>query len=323
MRVMNPVADAARILRGGGLVAFATETVYGVGADATQPGAVRRIFAAKGRPSTNPLIAHVSDEVIARRFSALWPAGASQLAAKFWPGPLTLVVAKHPSICAEATAGRQTVGLRVPDHRLALELLREFGGAVAAPSANRSTHISPTTAEHVRQELGNSVDMILDGGPCDVGIESTVLDLSGRMPTILRPGAISREQIESQIGRVELFEGAAPVSTPAASPGQHSIHYAPRTRAYRFARDEAAKLREAGGLVAAIFRGDVPFALRQKRFHFLTVLPEDVQGYSRALYSAMRDADQSGANAIWIEMPPDEPGWTAVHDRLRRATTFA
>src|SRR5436305_14927180 len=169
---MSDISKAIEILRTGGLVAFPTETVYGLGADATNPAAVRKIFAAKGRPATNPLIVHVADEAVARKYAAIWPAAASRLAGKFWPGPLTLVVAKHPSIPSEATAGRQTVGLRAPDHPLALELLRGFAGAVAAPSANRSTRISPTTAEHVREELGDRIDLILDGGPCRVGIES-------------------------------------------------------------------------------------------------------------------------------------------------------
>ena len=197
------IARAAEILRSGGLVAFPTETVYGLGADATNPDAVRRIFAAKGRPTTNPLIVHVADIETAKRYAATWSDAAQTLAAVWWPGPLTLVVPKAASIVPEVTAGRETVGLRVPDHPLALELLRAFGGAVAAPSANRSNRVSPTTAGHVLEELAGSVDLILDGGPCTVGIESTVLDLTTDVPTILRPGGVSRGQLEAILGRVD------------------------------------------------------------------------------------------------------------------------
>jgi L-threonylcarbamoyladenylate synthase len=200
---------AAAVLRRGGLVAFPTETVYGLGADATNADAVTKIFAAKGRPSTNPLIVHVADAAVARRYATAWPPAAAQLADRFWPGPLTLVLPKAPDIVPAVTAGLNTVGLRVPDHPVALQLLREFGGAVAAPSANRSNRVSPTTADHVREELGDAVDLVLDGGPCRVGIESTVLDLTTERPTILRPGGLSREQIEAVVGPVGVADGLA------------------------------------------------------------------------------------------------------------------
>jgi len=194
------IQDAADLLRRGGLVAFPTETVYGLGADATNAEAVARIFAVKGRPATNPLIVHVADLETAKRYAATWSDAAQTLAAVWWPGPLTLVVPKTPEIVDAVSAGRPTVALRVPDHPVALELLRAFGGPVAAPSANRSTHVSPTTADHVRQELGDEVDIILDGGPCSVGIESTVLDLTGDRPVILRPGGVTRQKIEAIVG---------------------------------------------------------------------------------------------------------------------------
>src|SRR6185437_5916133 len=183
---MNDIERAAGILRAGGLVAFPTDTVYGLGADATNAAAVTKIFAVKGRPGTNPLICHVADESMARRYATTWPAAASRLAARFWPGPLTIVVPRAPSIVSGVTAGLNSVGLRAPDHKLTLELIRLFDGPVAGPSANRSNYVSPTTAQHVRDEFGDAIDMILDGGPCDVGIESTVLDLSGEQPTLLR-----------------------------------------------------------------------------------------------------------------------------------------
>src|SRR5690242_5058847 len=195
---------AARALAEGGLVAFPTETVYGLGADATNAAAVEKIFHVKGRPLTNPLICHVADEDVARRYVTVWPRAAQALVERFWPGPLTIVLSKTDAIAANVTAGLGSVGLRAPDHLLTLEMLRAFDRPVAGPSANRSTHVSPTTAQHVRDELGGAVDLILDGGPCAVGIESTVLDLSGDRREILRPGGISRALIEEVIGAVEV-----------------------------------------------------------------------------------------------------------------------
>jgi len=236
------IAKAVNILRHGGLVAFATETVYGLGADATNALAIQKIFDAKGRPSTNPLIVHVADVEIAKRHTTAWPLAADQLAEKFWPGPLTLVLPKSPAIVAEVTAGRGTVGLRVPNHPLALELLRAFDGAVAAPSANRANHISPTSAADVKAELGDRVDLILDGGPCAVGIESTVIDLTGDRPRILRPGGISREQIEKIIGPVDLIRESVDAETSAASPGQQARHYSPTTPAFWHERRQTDQL---------------------------------------------------------------------------------
>src|SRR5688572_29815393 len=229
------IQRAVALLREGRLVAIPTETVYGLAADATSEPAVRRIFEAKRRPPTNPLIVHVADVETAKRYAAHWTHSAQTLAEAFWPGPLTLVLQKTPAIPGVVTAGRATVGLRAPNHPLALQLLRAFDGPIAAPSANRSNRVSPTTAQHVRDELGDAVDLVLDGGPCTVGIESTVLDLSGDAPRVLRPGAVTREQIESLIGPMEVMkDSVTEVTLPATSPGQHAVHYAPRTPAYRF-----------------------------------------------------------------------------------------
>ena len=228
---MSDITRAVQILRAGGLVAFPTETVYGLGADATNADAVRKIFAVKGRPITNPLICHVADAHVAQRYARDWPLAASRITERYWPGPLTIVLAKTAPIVSQATAGLNTVGLRAPNHPLALELLRAFDRALAGPSANKSTHVSPTTAQHVRDELGNQVDLILDGGPCAVGIESTVQDLSSDRPTILRPGGVSREQIEAFIGPVEMKSIVSATATPAMSPGQQALHYAPRVPA--------------------------------------------------------------------------------------------
>ena len=328
------IGRAVEILRSGGLVAFPTETVYGLGADATNAEAVARVFAAKGRPATNPLIVHVADAGTARRFAAHWPAEASQLAERFWPGPLTLVVPKSPRIVSAVSAGLGTVGLRVPDHPLALQLLQEFGGPVAAPSANRSNRVSPTTAQHVRDELGDAVDLVLDGGPCAVGIESTVLDLTASRPAILRPGGVSREQLYEALGPVDVVSTQASPDAPAASPGQHAVHYAPRARAYRFA---AGQIR---GALAAVRRrepspgpaGVICFDSSGWGGFPLAIMPADPKEYAREFYATLRSVDEllahvphprpwSPYGVILIEMPPDGPEWAAVRDRIIRATT--
>jgi L-threonylcarbamoyladenylate synthase len=311
---MPLVEQATIILRNGGIVAFPTETVYGLGADATNPDAVDKIFQAKGRPSTNPLIVHVADVAIARRYTSAWTSIAQQLAERFWPGPLTLVLPKAEVICAQVTAGRGTVGLRVPNHPLALELLRAFDGPIAAPSANRSNHISPTTAEHVRAELGDRVDLILDGGPCSVGIESTVLDLTGDVPRILRPGGVTRSQLELLIGPVDLFDGTVDEQTTAASPGQHARHYSPLTPAFRFEHDERNLFpRQANSVALLVGPADAPAA-------DVIEMPADAQAYAARLYQTLRELDAKQPAAIYIEMPPASPEWTAVRDRLLRAT---
>ena len=324
------IESAGAVLRRGGLVAFPTETVYGLGADATNADAVAKIFAAKGRPATNPLIVHVADAATARRYASDWPLTASQLAERFWPGPLTLVLPKAPAIVPAATAGLGTVGLRVPDHPLALQLLQSFGGAVAAPSANRSNRVSPTTAQHVRDELGGAVDLVLDGGPCRVGIESTVLDLTTQRPTILRPGGISRGQIENVIGAVDVGHPACEGSSPARSPGLQPMHYAPRTPAFRFESSRRSELdAELEGTrdrpIAALFLGlsDTVLACADDdrtapggRWF----MPSEPEAYARWLYRMLRLVDGCGAEQIWVEMPPDRPEWAAVRDRIVRAT---
>jgi L-threonylcarbamoyladenylate synthase len=321
------ISKAVEILRRGGLVAFPTETVYGLGADATNAAAVRRIFAAKGRPSTNPIIVHVANEQIGRRYASAWPQAASDLAAKFWPGPLTLVVPRADSLAPEVSAGRDTVGLRAPDHPLALEMLRAFDGPVAAPSANRSTRVSPTTAAHVRDELNLSVDLILDGGSCRVGIESTVLDLNGDVPTILRAGAITADEIEKVIGPVATFRGSIDPSLPAASPGQQAIHYAPRTAAFRFDHGHfdimMRACSEIRGSKAIMYFGNTAEKLPgflEICFRAAKSMPEDPDQYAHELYAVLRQLDTPETEIIFIEMPPDIPAWVAVRDRLTRAT---
>jgi L-threonylcarbamoyladenylate synthase len=309
------IDQAVNILRRGGLVAFPTETVYGLGADATSAAAVQKIFTAKGRPATNPLIVHVADTTVAKRFTTAWPAIAQQLADRFWPGPLTLVVPKSDRICNAVSAGGSTVGLRVPDHPIALALLRGFDGPIAAPSANRANHISPTRAEHVRSELGQQVDLILDGGPCAVGIESTVLDLSRSTPRILRPGGVSREQIESIVGKVEVFTGSVAADSPANSPGQQARHYSPMAPTFRFETSQRAQVLQMPDKVAMLIESRAALPTPD-----VIMMPPEPQAYARVLYEKLREADARSPERICIEMPPDAPKWTAVRDRLMRAT---
>jgi L-threonylcarbamoyladenylate synthase len=317
-----PVLEQAILtLTQGGIVAFPTETVYGLGADATNPSAIDKIFKAKGRPPTNPLIVHVADIAIARQYTTAWTPIAQKLAEQFWPGPLTLVLPKAEAICAAVTAGGKTVGLRVPNHPLALELLRGFDGPIAAPSANRANHISPTTAEHVRDELGDRVDLILDGGPCAVGIESTVLDLSSTVPKILRPGGVSKSQIESIIGLVDLFDGTVDEKTAAASPGQQARHYSPLAPAYRFERAERNGFPRPKHSVVLLIEPEQTLAAAVSGADVIA-MPANPQAYAAVLYQTLRKADSKKPVAIFIEMPPYLPEWTAVRDRLMRATVL-
>jgi L-threonylcarbamoyladenylate synthase len=289
---------AAEILRGGGLVAFPTETVYGLGANALDRRAVRRIFEAKERPSTSPLIVHVASAEMLAEVAAEWPETAQALARKFWPGPLTLVVPKSSRIPDEVSAGLNTVGIRMPAHPVALELIRRTALPLAAPSANRFTQISSTTAEHVRQGLGNRVDMILDGGPTEVGIESTVLSVAGPVPVLLRPGKIMRAEIEELIGPVST--AAAPAEGEAhAAPGLHHRHYAPRTPLFIF--DQHSTPPPGRGKILQ--------------------LPSDPGAFAAALYAELHKADREGWDWIAIAQPPDRPEWAAVADRLKRAST--
>jgi L-threonylcarbamoyladenylate synthase len=290
---------------------------------------VAKIFAAKGRPATNPLIVHVPDVEVAKRYTTRWTEHAQLLAERFWPGPLTLVLPKAETIAANVTAGGPTVGLRAPDHPVALAMLRGFDGPVAAPSANRSNAVSPTTAKHVRDELGATVNVMLDGGPCAVGIESTVLDLSREgSPAILRPGGVSREQIEAVIGPVKMGSATVGQEVVAASPGQQAVHYAPRVPAYRVPYrqvPQALSLLSRQSVLGQILVGDWQ---RTGRTSLERCLPGEPIGYAREIYAAIREIDAALAavsaetrdKAILIELPPDQPEWDAVRDRLVRAT---
>jgi L-threonylcarbamoyladenylate synthase len=294
------VAEAAALIRTGKLVGFPTETVYGLGANALDAAAVARIFAVKGRPLGSPLIVHVDSIEMARGLALDWPEWAERLARKYWPGPLTLVLRKQPSIPDIVTAGLATVGLRVPAHPLALALIRAAGVPIAAPSANLFTELSPTTAEHVRRSLGGAVDYVLDGGPATVGIESTVLSLAGAQPLLLRPGMISIPEIELLIGPVDWVEGAAGAH---ASPGMHPRHYRPHTPLVLWSDGEPAPVGRGAWL-------------RLGR-----EMPAEPRAYAALLYDVLHRLDAEGFDWIGVERPPATPEWAGVLDRLTRAAT--
>jgi L-threonylcarbamoyladenylate synthase len=317
------VRAAAEVLRGGGLVAFPTETVYGLGAHALDPAAVARIYQAKGRPAYNPLIVHVATVAAARALSSAWPATADRLAERFWPGPLTLVVPKAAAIPDSVSAGLPTVGVRIPAHPVAQALLAAAGIPVAAPSANRSSHVSPTTAEHVRRSLGDRVDLILDGGPTTVGIESTVLSLAGAVPTVLRPGMISVDELREVLGEVRVGGEEAEGDAARPSPGMLDRHYAPAAEVRMFdevGRDnalaEASRAAGEGRRVGVI--AIAPAAAPAAR---VVQMPADAKAYASRLYSALHELDAAGCEVIWIERVPPTPEWAAVRDRLARAAT--
>lgn len=327
-------ARAVQLLQEGELVAFPTETVYGLGADAANPEAVAKIFAAKGRPADHPLIVHLPGAGYLDRWACDIPAVAWELAEAFWPGPLTLILKRASAVPYAVTGGQETVGVRVPAHPLALELLRAYAQAgggknqmcgIAAPSANRFGRISPTDAAHVHEELGDSVALVLDGGPCAVGIESTILDLSrdDLPPRLLRPGHITPEQIESVIGVMPELPFSMRQNqdrdTPRVS-GSLDAHYAPLTPMRVVPSKEVATALQdyaSRGVSFGLLAYGRPPALVQT--HALRCLPADPDGYARGLYAALRELDQAGNEVIVVEAIPAGPAWAAVADRMRRA----
>lgn len=314
---MNDVSRAAALLRAGEMVAFPTETVYGLGADAANPQAIARIFAAKGRPADHPLIVHIPDASHLGRWAVGIPEEAYRLAVAFWPGPLTLILKRRPAVLDAITGGQDTVGLRVPNHPLALQLLREFDSGVAAPSANRFGHVSPTTAEHVRDELGAAVAMILDGGSCAVGIESTILDLSGGEPRILRPGMLDAAAIAAVLGVTPEF--GATHHAPRVS-GSLEAHYAPRTPLRLVPEAELAAAAEAAlaaGRRVVMFSAQAPAAV-DGRLTWREASADPVQ-FAHDLYARLRELDTVGADLMLAALPPSGEAWRAVADRLRRA----
>lgn len=298
-------------------MAFPTETVYGLGADASNPAAVRRIFAAKGRPADHPVIVHIVDMSELKHWAAEVPRAAWLLAEKFWPGPLTMVLKRAPHVSDLISGGQNTIGLRVPGHPVAQQLLKAFGGGIAAPSANKFGRLSPTTAEHVREELGDAVEIILDGGACGVGIESTIVDLTREPPAILRPGRVSAQQIADAL-LVPLGESA--VDRPRM-PGSLASHYAPRTPLKVVHPDEIesyVRRLVVPPPVAVLARRGRP---RDSKVALWQVAPEAPEEYARLLYGALRRLDAAGCQLIVVEALPQLPEWTAVRDRLDRAAT--
>ncbi len=329
------IARAAAIIQRGGLVGIPTETVYGLAGNALDPAAIARIYAAKGRPSQNPLIVHVASEQQARELAAEWPAMAHELASRFWPGPMTLVVRRKAVVPDAVTAGLHTFGVRVPDHPVALALIKASFTPLAAPSANRFTEVSPVTAQQVWRGLGDAVELILDAGRTRVGIESTVIDVSGGRPVILRPGMLERATIEAVVGPAG--RASTPMMNQAAhpAPGMSARHYAPRARvrlletaALRHAVQAAGAAGAAGGRPGAVAAGpaarlgallcQTPYP-QDRPLPFIVALGMDAAHYAAGLYDALHAADEAGCEELLIELPPDTPAWVAIRDRLRRA----
>ncbi len=333
--MLQDFTQAVELLQDGKLVAFPTETVYGLGADAANPQAVARIFAAKGRPADHPLIVHLPGAGYLERWARDIPAIAWELAEAFWPGPLTLILKRAPEVPYAVTGGQETVGLRMPAHPLALGLLRAFalaGGGrggrdglcgIAAPSANRFGRISPTEAAHVHQELGDAVALVLDGGPCQVGIESSIIDLSrggDQPPRLLRPGHITPEQIYAVTGvRPEWPETTQGGRAPRVS-GSLEAHYAPLTPMRLVATPQLpaviAELQKSGRRCALLAHTRQALLALPHEQH---LLPDDAEAYAHGLYAALRELDRSGNEVIVVEDVPADPAWAAVSDRLRRA----
>ena len=319
--VLPPTPDslrlAAELLRQGRLVAFPTETVYGLGAAAENPAAVRAMFAAKGRPADHPVIVHLSQASQLREWAAEIPPPAERLAAAFWPGPLTLVLRRSKRASDLVTGGLETVGLRVPSHAVARELLQQFGGGIAAPSANRFGRVSPTTAGHVLSELDGLVDLILDGGPCAVGLESTIVDLSRGQPAVLRPGGITAEQLAAVLGPLSIPE--APVA-PRVS-GSLESHYAPQACVELIEPDKlaarATQLAAQNLKVAVLSRGESLAALPESVV--VIALPNDDAELAHMLYAALRRVDELGCNVALATLPIEQGIGVAVADRLRKA----
>ncbi len=307
--------EAVRLLRAGQLVAFPTETVYGLGADALNPRAVARVFAAKGRPADHPLIVHLADSARVTEWAGEFPEAAQELARAFWPGPLTLVLPRAERVPTAVTGGQDSIALRVPAHPLAQALLRAFGSGIAAPSANRYGRVSPTRAQHVREELGDRVALVLDGGECEVGLESTIVACLAGQVTVLRPGMIGRDAIAAVTGPL-----ARPDATGPRVPGSSRAHYAPAVPVELLQGGQLERrcleLAAAGATGAVIARRAATAPLSGIAWR---LAPADPAGYGHDLYALLRELDGSGASRILIEQVPATQPWEAVRDRLQRA----
>lgn len=313
------IDDAVRLLCAGRLVAVPTETVYGLAADASNAEAVGRIFIAKRRPANHPLIVHLAGPERLSDWARDIPDAAWRLANAFWPGPLTLLLHKADQVPPEVTGGRPTIGLRVPAHPVLLRILDRLDGGLAAPSANPHKRLSPTSADQVMSGLNGRIDAVLDGGPCRVGLESTIVDLTGDTPRIVRAGPITRRELEQALGRRVEF----PEQHDTAVPGNVAVHYQPRTPLYLYATDvlrERLQRLRPDARVALLHRSDALSERRPGIIHRLR-MPDDKAEYARRLYDALHAADETGADAIWMEAPPMHEDWRDVHDRLARAAS--
>jgi L-threonylcarbamoyladenylate synthase len=311
----SEIDNAVAVLRAGRLVALPTETVYGLGADASNAEALRRVFAAKERPEDHPLIVHLADVSQLSAWAREIPAAALLLADAFWPGPLTLILKKAPRVLDLITGNQDTVGLRIPNHPVAAAVLKAFGSGIAAPSANRFGRISPTTADAVREELGAAVDVVLDGGQCDVGVESTIVDVTGVVPVILRPGMITVAQIEAVLQGVVLAEQ---VSTSPRVSGSLESHYAPETRTVLVGSGEMDGCLAVGGLSPRVLLSYSREMMAVPGVELIR-MPRSAREYAHDLYRVLRDVDKRGVSEILIEAVPEGGEWDAVRDRLQRA----
>ncbi len=334
---MSPIEQALHCLKAGQLVAIPTETVYGLGADADNPDAVARVYTAKNRPTHNPLIIHIACAEAMRNWAIEIPDNAWILAKACWPGPLTLILKRHPRVSNMITGQQETVALRVPNHPLTLSLLEHFGGGIVAPSANPYGYLSPTTAEHVRESLGDKVDYILDGGPCTIGIESTIVYLAGTQPIIVREGAFSASALSDLLKQKVISKTAirnadlnASLET-LQSPGSDHQHYAPRKPLYLYPRNDGDVVPNKEGFVhnnqdarhKALSYGVLSFSLRPEALenipHVWIQMPNDPVEYARRLYDVLHQLDQSAIEAIFVEAVPQTEAWLAIQDRLQRA----
>jgi L-threonylcarbamoyladenylate synthase len=315
------VARAVDCLRDGEVVALPTETVYGLAANAWNASAVERIYKAKGRPASTPLIVHVAGLDLARSCAQGWSPMAAKLAAAFWPGPLTMVLPRGPEIPDIVTAGGETVALRWPSHPFMQAVIRAAGFPLAAPSANLSNQLSPTNAEHVRKSLGDRIPLIIDGGQSQIGIESTVVDLVSSPPRLLRPGMIGADALRAVVGVLEVGGGAGKT---LRSPGMLEKHYSPRAKLVILHwRDEnelaahVAKFKLPWEKIHVVAHGIIPL---RERFGRVSVIPHDAEAYARALYAELHHCDEAGADLIIVEAPPEGEGWRGISDRLTRAS---
>jgi L-threonylcarbamoyladenylate synthase len=314
--ISKDISRAVSILRSGGLVAIPTETVYGLGADATRSSAVAKIFAVKGRPAQHPLIVHIGSMDELTKWAVEIPESALLLAKTFWPGPLTIILKKTPLASEVATGGLDTIGIRVPNHPMALNLLKEFGGGVAAPSANRFSRVSPTEAHHVEEDLGSDVEMILDGGPCKIGIESTIVDLTNEQPAILRPGSVTREMLQEVLGHgVPVLKNSA-----VRAPGQHPKHYSPKARVIVVQENEVRAQAEewlAKGEKVAVMSPNPAEAFPKDVLRI--PISKNLSELAESLYANFRLTDALGAGVLIAVAPPASGIGLAIADRLARA----